>query len=333
MLRWPTIQGGAGWDEVGFEPVVAAVQYQLRARSFYLEEVSGRYDHTTVTAVKAFQKSKGLLQDGIAGPQTLPLLIVPVEPGSKGDAVRAVQIVVRLAKNDICDMPNLGLAVDGLYRKATEDAVRTHKQCLDFMERQLPINGAMDLMSWSLMLYDFKPQTKSPPQAPSDEKLLVAPVEWPTIPEGEELYEECYSPRVAALQYLLREYGSYKASVDGIFGAKTAAAVKEFQHSVREPPTGVADSKVLSHLVAPLELGAYGDMVRAAQILARRTKNFYGEYPNIGLEADGVYGAETVEAIKRAQQCLNMDTLRLPVDGVMTPRSWCLMLDGRLNVR
>ena len=53
---------------------VLALQQALKLKGYYKATINSKYDETTVAAVKAFQKAKGLYQDGIAGNNTIKAL-------------------------------------------------------------------------------------------------------------------------------------------------------------------------------------------------------------------------------------------------------------------
>ncbi len=61
---------------------VKALQTKLKEKKFFSGSISGTYGTDTVDAVKAFQKSKGLIVDGIAGPATQHALYGTVPVGS-----------------------------------------------------------------------------------------------------------------------------------------------------------------------------------------------------------------------------------------------------------
>ena len=166
----------------------------------------------------------------------------------------------------------------------------------------------------------------SPTGAHCQANLVKAPLKWPSIDSGTD--EGSFDARVAAVQYLLRARGLYKGKVDGIYGAKTVAAMKAFQHRNGLKADGVAGPKTLPRLVVNVKRGSKGDAVRAAQILARQAGDEMGGSPNGGLEVDGTYGAETQKAVKIAQGWENDMETHLVEDGVMGTRSWCLMLGG-----
>ncbi|WP_353953437.1 peptidoglycan-binding protein [Knoellia sp. S7-12] len=81
---WSTVKSGA----TGFR--VTAIQHLLRARGQSLT-VDGVFGAVTVSKVKAFQTSRGLLADGVVGPKTWAALIITVKSGSSGQAVVAAQ--------------------------------------------------------------------------------------------------------------------------------------------------------------------------------------------------------------------------------------------------
>ena len=73
---------------------VRPLQQLLRARNHPVA-VDGNFGPNTESAVKAFQQSKGLAADGIVGPQTWGKLVIQIKKGSTGDAVRALQEVMK----------------------------------------------------------------------------------------------------------------------------------------------------------------------------------------------------------------------------------------------
>src|SRR5829696_6385724 len=70
---------------------VRAVQYLLQARNISVT-ADGIFGSSTAAAVRSFQASAGLSQDGVVGAQTWGALVLTVREGSTGPAVRAVQV-------------------------------------------------------------------------------------------------------------------------------------------------------------------------------------------------------------------------------------------------
>ena len=108
MADFPNVKQG-DQDQEGTN--VRKIQYLLRQRGSTIG-VDGIFGPKTDEAVRKFQQSNGLVVDGIVGPKTWAKLIVQVQKGSKGDAVRAVQSQFPF------------LAVDGDFGDKTGNAVR-----------------------------------------------------------------------------------------------------------------------------------------------------------------------------------------------------------------
>jgi peptidoglycan hydrolase-like protein with peptidoglycan-binding domain len=115
ILPWPLVRRG---DDIF---PVRPLQQLLRARNHPVA-VDGIFGPLTEAAVKAFQQSNGLTADGIAGPITWPKLLVQVEKGSTGDAVRGVQEVMKF--HDQSDGEGPGVQVDGIFGPRTDAFVR-----------------------------------------------------------------------------------------------------------------------------------------------------------------------------------------------------------------
>jgi hypothetical protein len=75
---------------------VTALQYLLTASGKKVD-VNGKYDSTTVSAVKSVQSSKKLTVDGQAGPNTLTALMASVKQGDSNARVSAVKTLLALA--------------------------------------------------------------------------------------------------------------------------------------------------------------------------------------------------------------------------------------------
>jgi hypothetical protein len=106
--------------------------------------VDGVFGPLTKIAVQAFQSSRGLSADGIAGPQTWPQLIISVQQGSNGDAVRAVQSQIHGRG------AGAQIAIDGIFGPATNDAVRAFQALLG-----LTVDGIVGQQTWNHLVNGY----------------------------------------------------------------------------------------------------------------------------------------------------------------------------------
>jgi peptidoglycan hydrolase-like protein with peptidoglycan-binding domain len=125
------------------------------------------------------------------------------------------------------------------------------------------------------------------------------------------------NPQIAGLQVALRAHGLYLAQIDGIAGARTAAAVHAFQRA-HHLPVGAADSRTriaLGPLGRPLfgsrvlKRGDFGLDVAVLQFLLTRRGVYTGAL-------DGYFGSETAASLKRYQRQMN-----LAADSIVGPRT------------
>jgi murein L,D-transpeptidase YcbB/YkuD len=115
IAPWPLVKRG---DEIF---PVRSLQDLLRARNHPVG-VDGIFGPLTEAAVRAFQQGNGLSADGIVGPLTWPKLVVQVQNGSTGDAVRGVQEVIKF--HDQSDGEGTPIQIDGIFGPRTEAWVR-----------------------------------------------------------------------------------------------------------------------------------------------------------------------------------------------------------------
>ena len=121
---------------------------------------------------------------------------------------------------------------------------------------------------------------------------------------------------VRQLQQALKDLGYDPGAVDGQFGAKTEAAVKQFQGDREITVDGIVgditwlniDEADMSN--PTIRKGSTGNPVRRAQ--KRLT---LGGYDTGGV--DGIFGAKTEAAVKRFQKDRG-----LTQDGIIGPNTW-----------
>jgi peptidoglycan hydrolase-like protein with peptidoglycan-binding domain len=81
--------------------------------------VDGEFGPNTETALKNWQREKGLQTDGIAGPDTFMSMglyeLILLKQGTRGDTVKKLQ-------------QKLGITADGAFGPGTEKAVREYQQ-------------------------------------------------------------------------------------------------------------------------------------------------------------------------------------------------------------
>lgn len=113
LASWPIVR----LNDNG--PNVKTVQHLLRQRGATIT-ADGAFGPATESAVKSFQSANGLTADGVVGSNTWSKLVVTVDIGSTGEAVRGLQ--VQLNKHGYSSV-----AVDGVYGSATSSAVTDFK--------------------------------------------------------------------------------------------------------------------------------------------------------------------------------------------------------------
>jgi peptidoglycan hydrolase-like protein with peptidoglycan-binding domain len=131
---WPNVvEGNTGTN-------VEAAQYLLDDHGASIA-TDGQFGSGTLAAVKAYQSSHGLGVDGQIGPQTWGSLIVQIQQGSSGDAVKAAQLEL----NEY----GYGLAVDGQFGAGTDSAARAFQAA-----HGLGVDGQIGPQTWETLVGD-----------------------------------------------------------------------------------------------------------------------------------------------------------------------------------
>jgi peptidoglycan hydrolase-like protein with peptidoglycan-binding domain len=130
----------------------------------------------------------------------LPTKRPPLQFGASGQIVKDMQKALnqRLAQLDTISASPLSVSTTGYFDKQTRDAVK-YLQCLAF----LTVDGIVGAETWAYL---------------SDGAG--------SLPE---LYVGSHGKHVKASQQALRDSYYYFGGLDGIFGAKTEEAVRDFQ--------------------------------------------------------------------------------------------------------
>jgi peptidoglycan hydrolase-like protein with peptidoglycan-binding domain len=140
---WPLVREG---DQ---QHPVQTLQYLLRARGHNLT-VDGIFGPVTAAAVRTFQQQEGLAVDGIVGPVTWSALIITVQQGSQGDAVRGVQEEFQF--RNLSGDPNQGLQVVGIFGPQTDAAVRGFQQALHQDIPSVAVDGIVGPVTWQALV-------------------------------------------------------------------------------------------------------------------------------------------------------------------------------------
>jgi peptidoglycan hydrolase-like protein with peptidoglycan-binding domain len=138
IAPWPLVRKGQRIFPV------RTLQQLLRARNHPVA-ADGIFGPRTESAVKAFQRSKGLAADGIVGPNTWPRLVVQVRRGSTGDAVRGVQEVMKF--HDQSDGEGPGVQIDGIFGPRTDAFVRGFQTAVG-----TPSDGIVGPITWRALV-------------------------------------------------------------------------------------------------------------------------------------------------------------------------------------
>jgi peptidoglycan hydrolase-like protein with peptidoglycan-binding domain len=131
---WPNVvEGDTGTN-------VEAAQYLLDDHGASIA-TDGQFGANTLAATKAYQSSQGLGVDGQIGPQTWSSLIVQIQQGSTGDAVKAAQLEL--------NRYGYGVAVDGQFGPNTDSATRAFQSA-----HGLQVDGQIGPQTWETLVGD-----------------------------------------------------------------------------------------------------------------------------------------------------------------------------------
>jgi len=109
--------------------------------------VDGVFGQTTDAAVRAFQAAKGLTINGQADEATWQALLVRVEAGSTGDAVKALQ-------RQLNEKRLAGLTVDGVFGASTRTALLAFQRHMGLTQ-----NGIAGPLTWRYLIAHFERPT------------------------------------------------------------------------------------------------------------------------------------------------------------------------------
>jgi peptidoglycan hydrolase-like protein with peptidoglycan-binding domain len=122
---------------------VRAAQGFLRHHGAVELYISSVFDPSTVAAVRAFQTGLGLPVTGMVDGPTWVRLLVRLERGATGEAVKVLQ-------RQLNDKRRAGLVVDGTFGATTTTAVRSFQR-----HAGLPITGVVEGTTWRHLIGHF----------------------------------------------------------------------------------------------------------------------------------------------------------------------------------
>lgn len=144
-LGWPVLREGRNPDSP--QATVRSLQYLLHAHGARLA-VDGAFGPKTKAAVVTFQRAHRLPADGVVRAATWKALIITVQLGSRGYAVRAVQ--------DQANFRNLknghSLDVDGIFGPKTRAWVVGFQKAMGTMVPGFAVDGIVGPQTWAALV-------------------------------------------------------------------------------------------------------------------------------------------------------------------------------------
>ena len=253
----------------------------------------------------------------------------PLQQGDRGSAVFTLQRQLnRIAK----DYPFLGkLTVDGIFGARMADTVKRFQK-----QFSLTADGVVGRQTWYKISYIYV-SVKDLAELTSEGETssgTLSDGSW----GGSTLRQGSTGSAVEQLQFWLNTLAQYDAgipstAVDGVFGSRTAAAVRAFQRREGLTADGVVGRATWTTLYdefrsiqsdngtpnaypgSPLRQGSRGQSVRLVQFWLKIARTVYASLRSVAV--DGVFGAATTAAVKRFQSYFGLTS-----DGVVGRTTW-----------
>lgn len=349
----------------------------VRRMQLYLNRISGNwwipaipnpngvFGEDTRQTVIAFQRLFNLNPDGVIGPITwyeitrvyvaarnLAQLIsegqrysigntpptVVIRQGARGEAVVELQFLLNFIAAFYNDLPFV--VEDGVFRDSTRLAV------IEFQTRfGLVPDGVVGPLTWARLYEVYRSIRNTVPLPPPAQDI-------PPFP-GMPLQNGSRSNDVRLMQQYLNAIGQNNPSietlvVDGIFGPRTEAAVREYQRLFGLPQTGIIDRNTWYSIVEQftlqqggggtqppppppplrppypgtlLRIGSRGENVRIMQQFLNNIARVYPIVPG-NLTEDGIFGPLTQASVIAFQNFFGLNP-----DGIIGPLTWARIVD------
>ncbi len=297
----PTVQGNQSYptinDNSSDQSVRELQQYLVRLGWLSSSAVSGRYDSTTREAVRAFQHyvneycspAEKLAEDGIAGKKTqqwlynssVSLTRPTATPRPKVTAAPDSNTVDRNSSaSAVRDLQNkliaLGLmpagSADGKYGSATQTAVKNFQRRVNELQGYtvLETSGSADALTRSWLNYYVEEWRRLQSATALPSTTNTPAIRPSATPKPSDSTVDASSSReeVREVQQLLQQVGLLTASdADGVYGTRTADAVRKFQSWINQlrgeetlDITGAVDSLTMRYLEYCVENGRMYDL-------------------------------------------------------------------------
>ena len=278
--RYTTLRYGDSGEQV------RAMQQALTDLGFDTNGVDSKFGRGTENAVKRFQKSKGLVADGLAGHNTLTALYnsagenpqATATPGpsatatpapAAGGSASGSNATLRYGSSgsDVAAMQQALVALgytpgvaDGKFGRGSENAVKQFQK-----NNKLTADGLAGAKTLTL-LYAQAGQGATATPAPTDAATptptptnAATPTPTPTptptqttsgVTLSRTLRKGCTGEDVKLLQQLLQNLKYYTGAISGTYNDATVVAVKAFQLNNGLSSDGVAGTKTYTSLLS-----------------------------------------------------------------------------------
>ena len=258
---------------------------------------------------------------------------IALRPGTSGNEIRRIQVRLNRISRNYPSIPKIPLT-DGIYGPDTEAAVREFQRIFGLTE-----DGIIGRSTWYAIerIYNAVKrlsELNAEGLTPDDVRDVLPRI----LQEGET------GADVRELQYLLAFVGYFTETlpviaVDGVFGPTTRQAVEQFQQQQGLEPSGIVDTVTWNRLYntyrslyeslpenyfsgvtapypgTPLSRGSRGAEVTRIQEYLNYISNTYPSIPK--LDADGVFGARTAEAVRAYQTLFGIEP-----SGIVGAATW-----------
>ncbi len=218
---------------------VAKLQQDLETLGYYYADITGNFGSKTEAAVKAFQKAKGLTDDGIAGTKTLNAVEAALKSsgnssssssGASGMKLGSTSDAVRNLQKDLTTLGFYYGDITGHFGSMTEKAVEKFQK-----SRGLTQDGVAGTTTLNAIASALRSTGNT-----------SASTSGTTV--GSALREGSSGTAVTELQTMLKKLGYYYGDITGNFGDLTRKAVRAFQDKENLTVDGIAGTATMNKL-------------------------------------------------------------------------------------